>query len=110
MTTLLAGVVVAVGALVMDENEIYDLTNIGTLSAFAVVCIGVLILRLTDPHRVRPFRAPALPLVAILGAGACVYIMLGLPRSAWQRFTIWLTIGLVIYFLYGYRHSRLRER
>ena len=58
ITTLVTGVVVAVGALVLDENEIYDLTNIGTLSAFAIVCIGVLVLRRTDPDRPRPFRVP----------------------------------------------------
>jgi APA family basic amino acid/polyamine antiporter len=108
VTTLLTGVLVAVGALFMDENEIYDLTNIGTLSAFAIVCVGVLVLRRTDPDRPRPFRVPAVPLVALGGASACVYVMLGLPRQAWERFGIWLLVGLAIYFAYGYRHSRLR--
>jgi APA family basic amino acid/polyamine antiporter len=108
VTTVVTGVVVAAGALVMDENEIYDLTNIGTLSAFAIVCIGVLVLRRTDPDRPRPFRVAALPLVATAGAAACVYVMLGLPRQAWERFGVWLAVGLLIYFLYGYRHSRLR--
>jgi basic amino acid/polyamine antiporter, APA family len=108
ITTLVTGLVVAVGSLFMDENEIYDLTNIGTLSAFAIVCIGVLVLRRTDPHRPRPFKVRALPLVAIAGAVACIYTMYGLPRSAWERFGIWLAIGLVIYFAYGFRNSRLR--
>ena len=71
----------AVGALFMDENEIYDLTNIGTLSAFAIVCVGVLVLRITDPDRPRPFRVPALPFVSIAGAAACLYVMFGLPRA-----------------------------
>jgi len=109
ITTVVTGVAVAVGSLVMDENEIYDLTNIGTLSAFAIVCIGVLLLRRTDPDRPRPFRVPALPLVAIAGALACLYTMSGLPRHAWERFGIWLALGLLLYFVYGYRHSRLRR-
>jgi APA family basic amino acid/polyamine antiporter len=108
VTTLVTGVIVAIGSLFMDENEIYDLTNIGTLSAFAIVCLGVLVLRRTDPAQPRPFRVPALPVVSVAGAAACVYVMYGLPRSAWERFGIWLAIGLVLYFVYGFRHSRLR--
>jgi APA family basic amino acid/polyamine antiporter len=108
ITTLVTGIVVAVGALVMDENEIYDLTNIGTLSAFAIVCVGVLVLRVLEPDRPRPFRVPALPLVALSGAAACLYTMLGLPRQAWERFGLWLALGLAVYFAYGYWHSRLR--
>jgi len=110
VTTLGTGIVVAVGALVMDENEIYDLTNIGTLAAFAIVCVGVLVLRTVEPDRPRPFRVPALPLVALGGAAACLYTMLGLPRQAWERFGVWLALGLLLYFLYGFRHSRLHER
>ncbi|MQA30270.1 MAG: amino acid permease [Luteitalea sp.] len=110
VTTVATGVAVAVGSLVLDENEIYDLTNIGTLSAFAIVCIGVLVLRRTDPDRVRPFRVRGLPVVSLAGAAACVYVMLGLPAHAWERFAIWLIVGLLIYFGYGYRHSRLRLR
>jgi APA family basic amino acid/polyamine antiporter len=108
VTTVLTGVVTAVGALFMDENEIYDLTNIGTLSAFAIVCIGVLVLRRTDPDRPRPFRVAFLPVVSIAGAMACVYVMLGLPASAWERFAIWMVLGLILYFVYGFKHSRLR--
>ena len=109
VTTLATGILVAVGSLFMDENEIYDLTNIGTLSAFAIVCVGVLVLRRIDPDRPRPFRVPALPLVATLGAGACVYTMLGLPAQAWERFGVWLAAGLLVYFGYSYRRSRLRQ-
>jgi APA family basic amino acid/polyamine antiporter len=108
VTTVVTGLIVALGALVMDENEIYDLTNIGTLAAFAIVCIGVLVLRYKDPDRVRPFRVPMVWPVAILGAAACVYTMKGLPTSAWERFGVWLAIGLLLYFLYGYRNSRIR--
>jgi basic amino acid/polyamine antiporter, APA family len=109
ITTLLTGLVVAIGSLVADENEIYDLTNIGTLFAFAIVCVGVLVLRLKEPERPRPFRVPAIWVVAILGAAACIYIMRGLPRTAWERFGVWLAIGVILYFAYGFRHSRLRR-
>ena len=110
ITTVVTGVAVAVGSLVMDENEIYDLTSIGTLAAFALVCLGVLVLRYKDPSRPRPFRVPLVWLVTVAGAVACVYTMMGLPRTAWERFGIWLAIGAVIYFAYGYRHSRLRTQ
>jgi APA family basic amino acid/polyamine antiporter len=103
------GIAVAVGALVADENEIYDLTNIGTLSAFAIVCIGVLVLRYTQPERPRPFRVPFVWPVTVVGAGACIYIMFGLPVTAWQRFAVWMAIGIAIYFLYGFRNSTLRR-
>jgi basic amino acid/polyamine antiporter, APA family len=110
ITTILTGVAVGVGALFADENEIYDLTNIGTLSAFAIVCIGVLVLRYTEPDRPRPFRVRFVWPVTLIGAAACLYTMAGLPRTAWERFGIWLVIGGVIYAAYGYRHSRLRTR
>jgi APA family basic amino acid/polyamine antiporter len=108
-TTIVTGVFVAAWALVGDAAETYDLTNIGTLFAFALVSTGVLVLRYTDPHRPRPFRVPLVWPVAVLSAAGCVFIMYGLPGSAWRRFGIWLAIGLVIYFLYGFRHSRLRQ-
>ncbi|MFN7965511.1 MAG: amino acid permease [Acidobacteriota bacterium] len=110
LTTMLTGLVVAAGAMVMDVNMAYDLTNIGTLFAFLVVCVGVLALRIRDPHRHRPFRVPFVWVVAPLGALACLYTMTGLPRSAWERFGIWLAIGLVVYYFYGYRRSVLRAR
>jgi APA family basic amino acid/polyamine antiporter len=109
VTTIVTGVLVALAALVADDDATYDLTNIGTLSAFALVCIGVLVLRLKDPARQRVFRVPGVWLVAPLGAGACLYVMFGLPWSAWVRFGVWLVIGLLIYAFYGYRKSRLRR-
>jgi len=109
ITTVFTGLVVALGSLVLDENEIYDLTNIGTLSAFAIVCIGVLVLRLKEPERHRPFKVPFVWAVSLLGAGACLYVMAGLPLHAWERFGIWLAIGLILYFAYGNRHSVLRR-
>jgi basic amino acid/polyamine antiporter, APA family len=109
VTTLATGLFVAFWALVGDAAETYDLTNIGTLTAFAIVCVGVLMLRFTEPARPRPFRVPAVWLVAPVGALACVWVMRGLPRSAWERFAIWLAIGLALYFAYGYRKSTLRR-
>jgi basic amino acid/polyamine antiporter, APA family len=107
-TTLLTGVFVAVWSLIGDAAETYDLTNIGTLFAFALVSIGVLVLRYTEPDRPRPFRVPLVWLVCVLSAAGCIFIMRGLPRQAWERFGIWLVIGLALYFLYGIRHSKLR--
>jgi len=109
ITTLVTGIAVAIGALVADENEIYDLTNIGTLSAFAIVCIGVLVLRIREPERPRPFRVPFVWATTLVGASACIYVMFGLPARAWERFGIWLLIGIAIYFAYGFRHSTLRR-
>jgi APA family basic amino acid/polyamine antiporter len=109
VTTLITGIGVAVAALIGDAAETYDLTNIGTLFAFAIVCVGVLVLRYTDPGRPRPFRVPFVWAVALLGTAACVFIMKGLPRQAWERFGVWLGIGLVLYFVYGYWNSRIRS-
>jgi basic amino acid/polyamine antiporter, APA family len=109
ITTVITGLVVAIGSLVLDENEIYDLTNIGTLFAFAIVCVGVLVLRVKEPDRPRPFRVPGIWVVAILGAAACLFIMRGLPATAWERFGLWLAAGIILYFAYGFRHSRLRR-
>jgi APA family basic amino acid/polyamine antiporter len=108
MTTLFTGVVVAVLSMVGDAAETYDLTNIGTLFAFALVCGGVLILRVKEPNRPRPFKVPFVWVLAPAGVAACIFVMAGLPVQAWERFGVWLLIGLVIYLGYGYRHSKLR--
>jgi APA family basic amino acid/polyamine antiporter len=110
VTTILTGVLVALGATFLDDDETYDLTNIGTLFAFMVVCLGVLALRIKDPDRPRPFRVPYVWLVAPAGALACLYVMLGLPATAWYRFGVWMLAGVVIYFAYGFRHSKLARR
>jgi APA family basic amino acid/polyamine antiporter len=107
-TTIITGVFVASWALIGDAAETYDLTNIGTLFAFMLVSIGVLVLRHTEPDRPRPFRVPLVWPVTLLSATGCVYIMYGLPHTAWTRFLIWLVLGLVLYFSYGFRNSRLR--
>lgn len=109
MTTIWTGVVVAVISGVGNINEIVELTNIGTLFAFVLVCAGILILRKTDPDRHRVFRTPFVPLVPILGIAMCVYLMLGLPTITWVRFGLWLAIGLLFYFGYGFWKSNLRK-
>ncbi|MFN7983089.1 MAG: amino acid permease [Vicinamibacterales bacterium] len=109
-TTLITGVFVGAWTLIGDAGETYDLTNIGTLFAFMLVSIGVLVLRYTEPDRPRPFRVPFVWPVAVLSAAGCVFIMIGLPATAWERFAWWLVIGLVMYFFYGYRNSRLRSQ
>jgi APA family basic amino acid/polyamine antiporter len=108
-TTLITGIAVALAAAVGDAAETYDLTNIGTLFAFAIVAIGVVVLRVIEPDRPRPFRVPFVWAVGPLGAAACAFIMVGLPRQAWERFGLWLLLGLVVYLGYGMRHSRLRH-
>src|SRR6476661_4621769 len=108
-TTIITGIVVALASLIGDAAETYDLTNIGTLFAFMLVSAGVLVLRYKDPDRERPFKVPFVWPVSLLSAAGCLFIMRGLPQSAWERFGVWLLIGLVIYFLYGYRNSRLHK-
>ena len=110
VTTFVTGVFVALWSLVGDAGETYDLTNIGTLFAFMLVSIGVLVLRYKDPDRPRPFRVPFVWPVTVLSAAGCVFIMKGLPQQAWERFGYWLVIGLVLYFVYGFKHSTLRAR
>jgi APA family basic amino acid/polyamine antiporter len=109
-TTIITGVFVALWALVGDAAETYDLTNIGTLFAFMLVSIGVLVLRYKEPERPRPFKVPLVWPVCMLSAAGCLFIMYGLPGAAWQRFGWWLAIGLVLYFTYGFNHSKLRAR
>ncbi len=108
--TILTGLFVAVFAAFANIAEVVDLTNIGTLFAFVIVSMGVIVLRYKDPGRVRPFRAPLVPLTPIIAILSCIYLMTQLPRVTWIRFAIWLVVGLVIYFLYSVRHSRLRNR
>lgn len=109
-TTLATGLFVAFWALIGDDAETYDLTNIGTLFAFVLVSIGVLVLRYKEPERPRPFRVPFVWPVSILSAAACLFLMRGLPDTAWIRFAVWLVVGLVLYFAYGFKNSKLRTK
>ena len=110
VTTIATGVVVALASTLLGSDETYDLTNIGTLFAFLIVCLGVLALRVKEPTRPRPFRVSFVWIVAPLGALACLYIMTGLPPTAWYRFGIWMALGGAFYFLYGFKNSKLAAR
>jgi APA family basic amino acid/polyamine antiporter len=102
------GVLIAILAALVPLGQIVRLVNIGTLFAFVLVNIGVLILRRTRPEMPRPYRVPWSPVLPILGVAFAVYLMSDLPLATWIRFVIWLVIGLIIYWLYGYKNSRLR--
>ncbi|CAN5897206.1 amino acid permease [soil metagenome] len=109
--TIITGLFVGTFAAFANIAEVVELTNIGTLFAFMLVSAGVIVLRKLEPDRRRPFRAPWVPLTPILAIISCLYLMLQLPRVTWIRFGLWLALGMVVYFLYGIRHSRLaRER
>jgi len=107
VTTILTGVFVAFFSAIANIDVIIELTNIGTLLAYVLVCTGVLILRAREPQRPRQFRVPLVPLTPLLGIAMCVFLMTGLPRVTWVRFVVWLATGLVIYFAYGSSRSRL---
>ncbi|MGH9915623.1 MAG: amino acid permease, partial [Pyrinomonadaceae bacterium] len=106
VTTILTGVFVGVIAAVASIDEMIDLTNIGTLFAFVLVCIGIPVMRLKDPGRVRPFRVPfGAWIFPMLGAASCLFLMYYLPPASWWRFIGWLMLGLGIYTSYGYSRS-----
>ena len=107
VTTILTGVAVGVCAMFTSIDEMVDLTNIGTLFAFILVCIGIWVLRKREPDRPRTFKTPWVPVIPLLGVLACMYLMLGLPWITWIRFALWLIVGMVVYFFYGFRRSRL---
>ena len=107
VTTILTGVAVGVCAMFTSIDEMVDLTNIGTLFAFILVCLGILILRKREPDRPRSFKTPWSPVTPVLGIVSCVYLMLGLPWITWIRFALWLIVGMLIYFSYGFRRSHL---
>lgn len=109
VTTIWTGVLVGLFSAFFSLDTMAELCNIGTLFAFVLVCVGVLILRYKEPDRPRPFRAPGGVLTPLLGIGFCLYLMLGLGLATWVRFLGWLAAGLVIYFAYGYRNSKLRR-
>jgi APA family basic amino acid/polyamine antiporter len=104
-STILTGLFVAAMAGFIPLSILAEMTSIGTLFAFVIVCGAVLVMRRTNPNAKRPFRAPFVPLVPILGILTCLLLMFSLPAENWYRLIIWLVVGLIIYFLYGRRHS-----
>ena len=105
--TIITGFVVATLAALLPLDILAQLVNIGTLLAFVIVCLAVLVMRKTHPDAQRPFRCPAVSLVSILGIAFCLLLMFSLPWENWLRLAIWLVVGLVIYFAYGRKHSVL---
>ena len=102
---MLTGTVVAIAAGLTPIDVLGQLVSMGTLLAFVLVCIGIVILRRTQPEAVRPFRTPGMPWVPILGALACLLQMLALPLATWIRLFIWMAVGLAVYFGYGHRRA-----
>ncbi|MFG2301306.1 amino acid permease [Actinacidiphila glaucinigra] len=108
-STILLGGIVAIVAGFTTIEELAELVNIGTLFAFVVVAVGVVVLRRTRPDLPRAFRTPFVPWLPAVSVLATLWLMLNLPAETWLRFAVWMVIGCVVYFLYGYRHSRMRK-
>jgi APA family basic amino acid/polyamine antiporter len=108
-TTILIGIFVSIGAGLLPIDALLQMTNIGTLFAFSIVCIAVLIMRKTNPEAERPFRCPFVPIVPILGVAMCLLLMFSLPAANWLRLIVWLLLGLVIYFSYSRHHSFMKK-
>jgi APA family basic amino acid/polyamine antiporter len=106
--TIGLGVLISILAALVPLGTIVELVNIGTLFAFVLVNIGVIILRRTRPEMPRPYRVPWVPVLPVLGVAFAVYLMTDLPWQTWVRFVVWLAVGLLIYAAYGYRNSRVR--
>jgi len=109
ISTIVVGSIVAVMPAFLNIDVLSDLVNIGTLLAFTIVCAGVWVLRVRQPELERPFKTPLVPLVPILGIGTALFVMSRLPRITWIVMIGWLLFGLVIYFTYSIRHSRVQQ-
>ena len=110
ITSIITGVAVAIAAGFTPIGILGSLVSIGTLMAFVIVSIGVIFLRYQRPELERPFKVPGVPFVPALSALVSLALMAGLPGSTWERLIIWMAIGIVIYFAYGYSHSEVRKR
>ena len=109
ISTIVTGIAVALAAGLTPIATLGTLVSIGTLMAFVIVSIGVIVLRRTRPDLPRPFRMPMVPVLPALSALVAFVLMLGLPRATWERLILWMAIGIVFYFVYGYRRSHLRS-
>jgi len=109
VSTILTGSVALIFAGILPISVLSELVSIGTLLAFVIVCIGIIVLRKTRPEIHRPFRTPLVPLVPILGAAVCLAQMVALPFDTWLRLLVWMAIGFIIYFTYSVRHSKFRK-
>lgn len=109
VATIVTGLIIALIAAFTNIDEMVDLTNIGTLFAFVLVCFGVIILRIKEPARHRTFKVPLNPVIPLFGVASCVFLMTGLPGITWIRFVLWLIVGLVVYFSYSINHSLLHK-
>jgi len=107
ISTWIAGFVVGIPAGIWDIDTFAELSNIGTLFAFVLVSVGVIVLRRKQPERPRVFKVPLVPLFPIISIACCVVLMMGLPLLTWLRFFVWLAIGLAIYFPFGRKRSAL---
>jgi APA family basic amino acid/polyamine antiporter len=110
LSTMLTGGILCVVTALVPLEDLFNMVNIGTLLAFAIVCSAVLLLRIRRPEALRPFRCPAVYVLAPLGVAVNLLIMLFLPVLTWLRLIVWLILGLIIYFAYGYRHSVLGKQ
>jgi APA family basic amino acid/polyamine antiporter len=105
--TIITGLFVAAGAALLPVGQLFDISNAGTLFAFLLVAISVMVLRVRDPHRLRPFRTPAVFVVGPLAAFGCVFLYCSLPWANRLVLPIWGAAGLLVYFAYGYRRSHI---
>jgi len=109
-TNVIFMIFVSIFAGFVPVSDLGHMVSIGTLFAFVLVCIGIMVLRKTNPDLPRPFRTPLVPLLPVLGIIVCIAMMASLPIESWERLAIWMIVGIVIYFAYGKKHSKIRSQ